>query len=297
MLDHPNARHLVGEFHRQWLDYERVANITKDAALYPDWSASVGDLMAHETSTFIEHAIFDDAGTLGTLLGAPYSYMNEELATFYGVTGVTGEAFQRVDLDPSQRAGLLTNGTLLVLASHTNQTSPTLRGKLVREQFLCDIVPAPPPDVSTQAPEIAPGSTGKDRFLQHTEDPSCAGCHNLMDPIGFGFENYDTVARYRTMEGEKPVDATGKVIASDVDGEFDGAVALSQKLSQSADVASCYAKQWFRYGNGRTEVETDACMVSDLETRFRESGGNVKELLVGLTQTDAFLYRQVGGAP
>lgn len=297
MLEHANARVLVGEFHKQWLDYERVANVTKDAELYPDWSPEIGSLMAQETQSFIEHAIFDDAGSVTTLLSAPYSYMNAELAGFYGVPGNMGEEFTRVDLDPTQRAGLLTMGTLLAINSHTNQTSPTLRGRLIREQLLCDIVPPPPPDVSTEAPTIEPGSTGKDRFEQHTADPACAGCHGLMDPIGFGFENFDTVARYRDEEAGKAVDATGELNGSDVNGPFDGVVALASKLASSEEVQACYAKQWFRYGYGREDMEEDACTIADIDAKFSQSGGDIKELLVTLTQTDAFLFRKAGGAP
>ncbi|NUO49333.1 MAG: DUF1592 domain-containing protein, partial [Polyangiaceae bacterium] len=247
MLEDPRAHVLVAEFHKQWLDYERVANVTKDAELFPDWSPAIGQLMAEETRTFIDGVIFGDQGTLTTLLSAPYSYMNGELAAFYGVDLPSGDGgFTRVDLDPTQRAGLLTTGTLLTINAHTNQTSPTLRGRLIREQLLCDSVPPPPADVNIEAPEVDPGSTGKDRFLQHTEDPGCAGCHNLMDPIGFGFEGYDTVARFRTTEGGKPIDATGSLMASDVDGPFDGVVELAAKLAQSGEVGACYSKQWFR---------------------------------------------------
>jgi hypothetical protein len=296
MLEDPRARILVAEFHKQWLDYERVANVTKDPALFPDWSPAIGQLMAEETRTFIDGVIFGDEGTLTTLLTAPYSYMNSELADFYGVELPSGDAgFNRVDLDPAQRAGLLTTGTLLTINAHTNQTSPTLRGRLIREQLLCDTVPPPPPEVSIEAPEVDPGSTGRERFAQHTEDPSCSGCHNLMDPIGFGFEGYDTVARFRSTEGGKPIDATGSIMASDVDGPFNGVVDLASKLSQSDEVGACYSKQWFRYGYGRADGESDACAIEQINIRFNESGGDIKELLVALTQTDAFLYRQGGG--
>jgi hypothetical protein len=253
--------------------------------------------MVAETRAFVEHAVFDDEGDLTTLLHAPYSYMNDQLATFYGIDGVSGADFQRVDLDPSERAGLLTMGTLLVFNSHTNQTSPTLRGKLIRERLLCDAVPPPPPTVNPKAPDIEPGSTGKDRFSQHTADPACASCHVLMDPIGFGFENYDTVGRYRTEEGGKPIDATGELAQSDVDGAFDGVVELADKLADSDKVSSCYAKQWFRYGYGRGDTSEDACTLDRLDAQFRDAGGNIIELLVKLTQTDAFLYRPAGGTP
>jgi len=297
MLSDPKARAMVGEFHRQWLDYGRVANITKDAELYPEWSAAVGDLMVAETSAFIEHAVFDDGGALTTLLSSPHSYMNEELATFYGIEGVSGSEMQRVDLDPNQRAGLLTMGTLLAFNSHTNQTSPTLRGKLIREQILCDIVPPPPPDVMATAPEITPGSTGKDRFAQHTADPACASCHVLMDPIGFGFENFDTVGRYRDEEGGKAIDATGELAHTDVDGPFAGVAELAERLSSSQEVAACYAKQWFRYAYGRGDATEDVCMLDWLDGEFTSSDGNIQELIVKLTQTSAFMFRQAGGTP
>jgi hypothetical protein len=296
MLEDPRARVLVGEFHKQWLDYERVANVTKDATQFPDWSPEIGSLMAEETRTFIERAIFDDEGSMTALLTAPYSYMSPPLAAFYGVELPSNDpGFSRVDLDPTQRAGLLTMGTLLTINAHTNQTSPTLRGRLIREQLLCDLVPAPPPDVSIEAPEVDPGSTGRDRFAQHTEEAGCAGCHNLMDPIGFGFESYDTVARFRSEEGGKPIDASGSLVATDIDGPFSGVVDLASKLAGSEEVGACYAKQWFRYGYGRVDTDDDACTIEQINARFSESGGDIKELLLALTQTDAFLYRQ-GGA-
>jgi hypothetical protein len=295
LVEHPNARAVVAEFHKQWLDYERVANITKDPELYPDWSSEIGTLMAEETTAFIDHVVFDNEGTIATLLTAPYSYMNAELAGFYGVSPGEGDGFARVELDPKQRAGLLTMGTFLTINSHTNQTSPTLRGRMIREQLLCDIMLPPDDDVDITAPEVDPGSTLREQLAQHTENPDCAGCHRLMDPIGLGFEGYDTVARFRTYEGGQPVDASGEVFASDVDGPFVGAVELASKLAGSEEVNACYAKQWFRYGYGRTETEEDACTIADINSRFSDSGGNIKELLVALTQTDAFLNRQ-GGA-
>ena len=297
MLEDPRARQMVGNFHKQWLDYERIGNVTKDPALYPDWSPAVGQLMRQETESFIEYAIFDDAGDLPTLLTAPYSFMNQDLAAFYGIDATAGAEFGRVDLDATQHAGLLTTGTLLTINSHTNQTSPVLRGKLAREQFLCDIMPPPPPNVNPTAPEIDPNTTGRERYAQHSKDPACKGCHRLMDPIGFGFENYDTVARYRTEENSKPIDATGQLDDSDVDGPFDGVVELAKKLATSTDVQACYAKQWFRYGYGRGETKEDDCSIGWLDAQFEKSGGDIKELVVALTQTDAFLYRKAGGTP
>jgi hypothetical protein len=205
--------------------------------------------------------------------------------------------FERVTLDAAQRAGALTLGTLLTVNAHSNQTSPVHRGKLVRERFLCANIPPPPADVMIKAPEPSPTATTRQRFAEHSANPSCKGCHDLMDPIGFGFENYDGMGRYRTNENQAPVDAAGALIGTDVDGAFNGVPQLAAKLAQSQEVAGCYATQWFRFAYGRGEGDADACSLGTLRTRLQASGGNIKELLVALTQTDAFLYRPAGGTP
>jgi len=115
-----------------------------------------------------------------------------------------------------------------------------------------------------------------------------------MDPIGFGFEHYDGIGRYRATESGLPVDGSGELTGTDVDGKFDGAVALAGMLAQSAEVQTCYATQWFRFGYGRGETDADGCSLNALTTQFAATGGDVRELLVALTQTDAFRYRRQG---
>ncbi|UQA59321.1 DUF1592 domain-containing protein [Polyangium aurulentum] len=299
MLDDPRAHEAIRNFHLQWLDYNRIANVSKDGLLFPTWSAGMKELMRKETEAFLDAAVFEEGGDLETLLTAPYSYMNAELAAFYGVPpekAPPGPDFQRVDLDPSQRAGLVTMGSMLTIHAHSNQTSPVHRGKLVREAFLCDQMPPPPADVMITVPAPDPNSTARERFAAHSENPSCKACHQLMDGIGFGFENYDGVGRYRTEESGKPIDATGTIIKSDIDGDFEGAVELAYKLADSQKAQDCYTKQWFRFAYGRGETKEDVCTMDALSSRFAASGGNIKELLVELTQTDAFMLRHAGGA-
>jgi Protein of unknown function (DUF1592)/Protein of unknown function (DUF1588)/Protein of unknown function (DUF1587)/Protein of unknown function (DUF1595)/Protein of unknown function (DUF1585) len=297
MLDEPRAREATGDFHQQWLHYDRIASVGKDAALFPAWSSSVGQLMRAETSAFIDHVVFEEGGDLHALLTAPYSFMNKDLAAFYGVPGPAGDGFERVDLDPTQRAGILTTGTLLTINAHSNQTSPVHRGKLVRERFFCAQMPPPPKNVDITVPEPKPGSTARERFAEHSQNQACKGCHELMDGIGFGFENYDAVGRYRAEEDGQAIDASGSIAASDVDGTFDGAVEMSKKLASSHQVERCYTTQWFRYAYGRGESPEDACTLAALGDQFADTGGDIKELIVALTQTDAFLYRKAGGAP
>ncbi|MFO0612832.1 MAG: DUF1592 domain-containing protein [Polyangiaceae bacterium] len=291
MLDDPQARLMVDEFHLEWLDYDHIQNVAKDAAIFPDWSTHVGQLMQEETREFIDHAVFEGNGDLRALLTANYSYMNQELASFYGVSAPNAtESFARVDLDPAQHAGILSLGALMSIYAHTNQTSPVHRGKLVRERLLCGVLKPPPNNF--KAPEPDPNATTRERFEQHRTDPACNACHKLMDPLGFGLENFDPVGRYRTMDGVNPVDAKGELTETDVDGEFDGAIDLASRLADSHTVEQCYATQWFRFGYGRAENEEDKCTMSAIDQAFAESGGNVRELIVALTQTDAFLYRK-----
>jgi hypothetical protein len=299
LLDDPRARDAIEEFHAQWLDYDRIGNITKDAMLFPDYSPAIGQMMREEMRAFVDHAVFEAGGDLATLLTAPYSYMPPELATFYGYgvpEGAPPGELVKIDFPPSERAGLLTLGALMTLNAHTNQTSPVHRGKLVREQFLCFLMPPPPPDVIITAPEPGDGSTAKERFAAHSEAEACSGCHRLMDGIGFGFENYSSIGRYQTMEGTAPIDASGTVVESDIPAFQDG-IDLVNKMADSEDVQHCYVKQWFRFGYGRSETKSDACTMQALQKGFVERGGDIKELLVSLTQSDAFLYRRAGGTP
>jgi hypothetical protein len=290
MLADPKARDAVTVFHRQWLDYDRLNNVTKDAALYPDWSPAIGALMQEEMQRFIGDVVFSGPGDLGTLLTADYTYANDELANFYGKSAAS-DAFERIELDRDRHSGLLSMGAILSYYAHSNQSSPVHRGKLVREALLCDVLQPPPPGLVFEVPEPSPDATTRERFAQHSEDAACKGCHELMDPIGFGFENYDGVGRFRTEENGEPIDATGTLVDSDVDGDFAGVRELSEKLLSSEEVKQCYAKMWFRFAYGRGETPADECSLDATAKTFDATGGNVRELLVALTQTDAFLYR------
>jgi hypothetical protein len=210
------------------------------------------------------------------------------------VTGPKGEGFERVSLDPKQRAGLLTQASLLAVNAKPNQSSPVHRGKFVRERLLCQPLPPPPNNVNIQPPDVDPKATTRQKFAQHSSDPYCAGCHKLMDPIGFGFESYDGIGQFRTKDHGLPVDASGELTGTrDSDGKFDGAIELAARLGDSAEVRECVATQWFRFGYGHGEEKADSCAMSQLQDAFRAADYNVKELLVALTRTDAFRYRNV----
>ena len=294
MLADPRARDAVSNFHDQWLGLQGIESVTKDLEANPTYDESLRPLWKAETEAFVNHVVFEGDGDLTALFTAPYTMANDKLAAFYGVSGPSGSDLEKVDLDPAQRAGIFTQASLLAVNAQSNQTSPVFRGKFVREKLLCQILPPPPDDIDINPPAVDPSATTRERYAAHASDPACAGCHNLMDPIGFGFENYDAVGLYRTQEGTLPVDASGEVLgADDADGTFVGAVELAKQLAESDTVRQCVVTQWFRFGYGRAEEKkSDGCTLGVLNDAFEASGWKIESLLLALTQTDAFAYRR-----
>ncbi len=297
MLDpnDPKTKRTVAGFHREWFAIGGVSAIAKDPVVYPTWSPSLRNDLRVEIETFIDQVFWTD-GRLETLLSAPYSYLNGALAKHYGVVAPTDNGFVRVALDPMQRAGLLTNGALLSLAAKPDQTSPVHRGKFVREQLLCQQLPSPPAlDPPIMAPIVSATASTRERFAQHTQ-PACAACHQLMDPIGFGFENYDAVGRWRTQDGKFNVDASGEVVATTgADGKFTGTVELAKRLGASVDARNCVTTQVFRYAAGRAETAGDACTIERMRKRLDETSHDMRELWVAVASSDAFRFRSVTG--
>jgi hypothetical protein len=187
----------------------------------------------------------------------------------------------------------LSSAGLMATHANLNQSSPVFRGKFVREQLMCDTLPLPPNDLVIEPPELDPNKTTKEQFEEIGANPSCAGCHSLMNPIGFIFEHYDGIGLWRDEQNGKAIDATGEVVATeDIDGSYDGAVELAYALAGSSQVQECVASQWFRFAYNRTVTQEDACSMEQLTQAFADSGYDIKALLVALTQTNAFLYRR-----
>ncbi|MCA9702044.1 MAG: DUF1592 domain-containing protein, partial [Myxococcales bacterium] len=294
MLETPRARQAVKNFFRQWLSLDEMVPIItangKNLEIYPDYYEGLPALWQAETEAFFDYAVFEDDATLSDLFTAPYTMMNKELADFYGVTGPTGSEFERFDLDPTRYSGFMTQPGLLAYYAKPDRSSPIHRGKHTREHLLCQ-EPPPPPDNVPPAPNVDESKTTKEQFAQHSEDPVCYGCHALMDPIGFGYEHFDGLGRYRELEWGLPVDAEGVLTGTDVDGAFNGVNELAAKLAASEQVKSCVVSQWFRFGYGRFETDLDDCTVGQLEDAFAAANYDIKELIVALTQTEAFRYR------
>jgi hypothetical protein len=294
MLDTPRAREAVRNFHRQWLHLDEIEPVIlangKDPDIYPEFYHGLPSLWRSETEAFIDHAVFEEDANLEFLFTAPYTMMNEELADFYGVDGPKGVEFTRVDLDPSKYAGFMTHPGLMALFAKPNRSSPIHRGKFVRETILCQTPPTPPDNVP-EPPSVDESQTTREQFAEHSENPVCAGCHSLMDPIGFGFEHFDGIGRYRDTEWGLEVDAAGELQGTDIDGTFNGAVELAHLLASSEQVKACVVNQWFKFGYGRFETDEDECSVDEIHAAFAASNYDIKELIIALTLTDAFRYR------
>jgi hypothetical protein len=298
MLADPKARVAISDFYNQWMGTSRLDVTSKNTSMFPGYSPALRDAMARELPAFVEHLLWTGDHKLQTLLTDPVAFVSGPLAQVYGVTAPANSATtpQRVMLPATQnRAGILTQAGFLAVQAHPDQTSPVLRGKFIRTKLLCQPPPPPPADADITPPSVTEGGTARERFSAHlTAGTSCNACHQLMDPIGFAFENFDAMGQYRSSEAGKPIDASGQVLGAtdpNLAGAFTGARELASKLAGSAQVRDCLATQWFRFAAGRGEESADACSIARLQESFAASEGDLVELVVGMTQTDAFLYR------
>lgn len=289
----PRAKAAMTRFHRQWLELDSLDSISKDESLFPEFTAELRQAMKAETEAFVRSVLWDGDGRLHTLLTSTQSFANAPLASLYGLSGVTGTALQSVSLDPTQRAGMLTQPAFLATHAHRGQTSPTRRGLFVRERMLCAHMDSPPEGVDVTVPTLDPSRTTRERYAAHQTERYCAGCHRLMDNMGLGMESLDAVGRYRTHEAGRPLDSSGEVVdTGELDGPFNGLPELARRLGNSQQVRDCATTKWFTYALGRPEAEEDACTVAKLKVTFRRSD-QVPELVFQLIQSHAFRHIRV----
>jgi hypothetical protein len=289
LLTDPKAKSTVSSFVADWLELDGLPDRTKSAMAYPMYNQSVENAMLDETRTFVESVAFGGDGHLATLLGAPYSYINQTLGMLYGATA-TGPTLAKTDLPATQRAGLLTQGAFLALTGNADGSNPVRRGKAIYTKFLCHSLPPPPPNVPAPMPASAGGTT-RQRFTIHDQNACAKGCHAVMDPIGFAFENYDGIGQYRTMDNGMAVDATGKITLDGAEKSFDGAVSLVGLLATSAEVRNCFAAEWARYALLRDDSTADAASLQSVATAFASDTATIQDLMVAVASMRSFRYR------
>jgi hypothetical protein len=291
MLADARGASVVRRFLEGLVQLQDVANVVKDEELYPEWkNLDLRTSMRDQTRSFLDHVLQAEGGRLATLFTSRTVFVNQSLAPYYGVTATS--AFAPFQLGEDRAAGILTLPALLTLMAKADESSPIYRGKFVREVLLCQQLPAPPAEIP-RPPEVTPGVSTRDRLSEHEVNPDCSGCHRLMDPIGFGFEHYDAIGRYRTTDGGKAIDASGELFRTrDINGAFNGVSELAQRLASSAEVRECVARQWFRFVLSRFEQKGDECSLGDLLEGFGTVDANLNALPRAIVTTDAFLYRR-----
>jgi hypothetical protein len=236
-------------------------------------------------------------GKLATLLTASYSVLSGPLYELYGAArpaGAAADSWQKVDLDPRQRSGLLTQAGILASLAKEDRTSFIRRGKLIRAGLLCTPVPDPPPGVDASETDVPATTNARERAAVHRDKPECAACHALFDPLGFAFEGYDAIGRFRTTENGEPIDTQTEIIATQaLNGQVEDAIDMVGKLARAEEVQRCVATQWLRFALGREDSPDDASSLTSALQGFQTGGGKVSDLLLGLARSDAFRYQKV----
>jgi hypothetical protein len=290
LLADPRARVAVQDFFAQYFDLGRLSGLSRDPAAYPAYSETIAGSMRTEVQLVVDDFVFRRDADLRGVFGTRETFVNDELAALYGVDapGASPIAYVPVELPESgPRAGLLTLGAFLAMNAHETETSPTLRGKYVRERVLCEEVPPPPDDVDTQVePADMEGKTLRERLEEHRTNPVCAGCHAFIDPPGFLFEHFDSIGAYRTEDNGWPIDASG-----DLDGmPLADARDLAEALKEEPRVGTCVVTQLLRHAHGRLETESEESIIEDLDARFEDEGYRFRALLLHVVSHDGFRH-------
>jgi hypothetical protein len=282
------SREQVRWFYQQLYRLDTSGLVTTDA----EFGSVLLPLAQAETSRFIDHVTFEGPGTFRALLLDTSSWVSEPLARFYGVAGVNGTEPSPVQLDPSRRAGLFTRAAFLASSSRPDGTSPVARGLRVLSRLLCYEMPPPPEGVPVDINDPLPfPNTTRQRLSAETAAVACRDCHRDIDPIGFAFEHYDHVGRWRDQENGLPIDSSGELYRTDAQGKFQNAVELMTLIADSDDAMACFVDHWSKLAYRRELEPADGCARERLSTAFTASGGNVVDLLVELAASDNFRYR------
>ncbi len=293
LLDDPRSRRAVQAFFRQYLDLGRLTGINRNPAVYPLFTPGITDAMRKEIELLVEDLVFESHADARSMFSTRTTFVNTDLAALYGIDapGATNTSFVRVELPADgPRAGILTSGAFLTMNAHESYTSPTARGKYVRERVLCLEVPAPPPGVDTSLDPVMmgePPKTVRERMEVHRTNPSCASCHSFMDPPGFLFEHFDSSGAYRELqEGVLPIDSSG-----DLDGKpLSDARGLATVLETDERVGRCMVKQLYRHAQGRLETPGEAIALETLADGFVTTSYDFRSLLLELVKHDAFRF-------
>lgn len=294
MLKDPKSQTIVDNFAVQWLNLAMLDEMVMDPGVFPKFDPGLRGDMKRESLMLFEAVMKEDRSLLD-FLDADFTFVNERLAKHYGLNDIKGGEFQKVSLNPQQRAGVLTHASILTLTSNPERTSPVKRGKWILENILGKSPPPPPPGV----PELdvtqksAPDASLREQLEKHRADPGCNSCHRTMDSLGFGFENFDATGRWRDRDGDFEIDSSGELPTGE---KFSGPVELVRILKgRSREFSRSFAEKMLTYALGRGLHYYDRCAVDEILTRLESNDYRFSELILGITQSKPFLERRGDG--
>jgi hypothetical protein len=292
MLDDPRFLRGVAQFYSHWLPVSGFAELARDAEGFDGAVAS-----ALETSLLrsVEDVYTSRSGNISDLLTGESYLLNDVLRDFYGVEG-TGTEFSPTPMTGQARYGILTHPGLMALLARPGESNPISRGLYLLRGLLCTEIPPPPQGEIPDLPPVEQGVSTRERLSQHTGDPTCKTCHDIIDPAGFVFEAFDEVGRYRTMDHGRPVDTSGSLhLDTDVDGAFQQGSEFLAKLADSASVRACFAGHYLDFALGHARPDPrDACSLESVSQSFA-ANGDLTELVLSIATSESFRMRLAEG--
>ena len=294
LLASSRARSTMSGFFLELFRLRRLDRISESRTKYKQYTPTLGASMRGETLKVIEEIAFDPKRDFREIFSAGFTYVNPEMARLYGVQPTAAKApakpddYVRVELPAaSRRVGVLGHGSFLTIFAHSSSSSPTKRGKFIRESLLCQAVPPPPPDVETRLPKDKPGApprTTRQKLEAHRESSRCNGCHKSMDPLGLAFENFDGIGAFRASEAGMPIDTRGEL-----DGEtFTTPAELGALLGKSPRLGACVARALFRYALGHLESEGEEPLMEELARGLARDGYKFPSLVANVIKSEGF---------
>jgi hypothetical protein len=297
LLADPKAERYLTVFTRELFGLSHLEEAQKDDTMFPTWSESLKPAMREELERRVLDMVLVRKGDFLSLYDERKTFVNDELAQFYGLPVSGQPGFYPAEFPAeSQRAGLLGAGAVLAGHALPQRNSPTARGKFVAEMMLCRNIPPPPNNVPPLPPQAGPEVTMRERLAVHRKEAFCASCHSMMDPIGFGMEDFDSVGLHRTMEGTSPVDATGTLVGPGLDGSnFNGLADLGAVLRRQPVVGPCLVSKLYAEALGRRALQLDRSSLDQLSATFSESQNRLDQLLLTLVMSDSFRFVEPKG--
>lgn len=299
LLATPRAEEQLLHFLRQWLGVDDIRAVNKIPADFPVFTPQMKASLDREVEEYLKRVVAPGVVTLDALLGGGSGFPDQgEVDSIYAADYAASDAvpsagnFTPIPLNPKLRRGVISLPGWLAAHSPVHRSSPVDRGLAIRSRFFCQSLPSPPPGAISSAPGAGDGNqTTRQKFEAHSTDSKCTMCHHLMDPVGFGLEMMDAVGRYRETEKGLPVDSTGMLSGTDVDGEFRGPAELADKLRASRMMQNCFATQVFRFVVGREVEPGDQCALQQIQAAFADGSHTLPELVVQLVSQEQFILR------